>query len=132
MNKLSGFIKNIKSIEAISHLHIEVDDQIFSVLLLDDIDAYAIGEKVDLVFKETEVMIATNDSIVSARNAFISPITSITVGDILSEIHFDFNGKDITSIITKGALLEMKCKVGECFKWFVKSNEVSIVKTQME
>lgn len=128
MNKLSGVIKNIKTVEAINHIHIEVGDKIFSVLLLDDVDTYALGEKVILIFKETEVMIATNDSIVSARNAFISPITSITVGDILSEIHFDFNGTDITSIITKGALLEMKCKVGECFKWFVKSNEVSIQK----
>lgn len=129
MNKVNGIIKNIRNVDGISHIHIDVEDNIFSVLLLDDTDIYRHNENVNLIFKETEVMICTNASIISARNAFISEIISITVGDILAEVHFDFHGVDIASIITKGALLDMQCKVGDSFKWFVKSNEVNIKKT---
>ena len=128
MNQLRGTIKNIKSIEGISHIFIEVGDKILSSLILSSDEEYQKDEKVNLLFKETEVMIATKESIVSARNSFISPITFINMGEILAEVQFDFDGIPITSIITRGALYDLKCNVGDEFRWFIKSNEVTIGK----
>ena len=85
-------------------------------------------EKINILFKETEVMIATVFSKVSARNAFICKITDIKNGEILSSISFDFYGDKIVSIITKNALLDLNCKEDEEFMWFVKSNEITIQK----
>lgn len=128
MNQLSGTIKHTKSSEGITHIYIEVGDTILSSLILGDEEEYKKGEIVNLLFKETEVMIASKESIVSARNAFISPITYINMGEILAEVHFDFNGIKIVSVVTRGALYDLKCNVGDKFLWFVKSNEVSITK----
>lgn len=128
MNQLSGTVKHIKSVDGITHIYIEVGNIIFSSLILSDEQEYQKDENVHLLFKETEVMIATKESIVSARNSFVSPISFIDMGEILAQVEFDFEGTKITSIITRGALYELKCNVGDEFRWFVKSNEVSIVK----
>ncbi len=128
MNQLNGIIKNVKSVEGITHIHVEVKGKTFSSLILSGDEEYQKQESVTLLFKETEVMIATSDSMVSARNAFISPITFIDVGKILVRVEFDFGGVKISSIITKDALDQLKCKVEDEFQWFVKSNEILIQK----
>ena len=128
MNQLSGTIKHTKNVDGLTHIYIEVGDKILSSLILSGDEEYQKGETVDLLFKETEVMIASKESIVSARNSFISPITYINMGEILAEVHFDFDGIQIVSVVTKGALYDLRCNVGDEFRWFVKSNEVSIAK----
>jgi len=128
MNKLIGTIKDTKSNEGITLISVKVGDKTLNSLILGEKEEYQKNEKVNLLFKETEVMIATSESIVSARNAFISPITYINMGEILAEVHFDFDGIQIVSVVTRGALYDLKCNVGDEFRWFVKSNEVSIAK----
>ena len=128
MNILSGKINYIKNIESITHIYAKANGKNFSVLLLGSENDYKIDESVNIIFKETEVMIATIESIVSARNSFISTITDINTGEILAEIKFDFNGITITSIVTTSALYDLKCEVGKEFRWFIKSNEVVLQK----
>lgn len=126
MNILHGTIKHIKSVEGITHMYVEVGEKLLSVLLLSGEEEYKQEQHVHLLFKETEVMIATPNSIVSARNSFVSPIIYMNMGEILAEVHFDFDGTKIVSVVTKDALNTLQCKVGEQFRWFVKSNEVTI------
>lgn len=128
MNTLSGTIKEIKTVEGITHLRVEVEDKILSSLILSDEKEYKTEESVNLFFKETEVMIATKESIVSARNSFVSPITFINIGELLAQVEFNFYGTKIVSMVTKDALYDLKCQVGDEFRWFVKSNEISIQK----
>ena len=128
MNKLTGFIKEIKSYDDIVQISIDVKGKIFISLILASNETYKLGQKINILFKETEVMIASVSSKISARNAFICKITEIKNGEILSSISFDFYGDKIVSIITKNALLDLNCKENEEFMWFVKSNEISIQK----
>ena len=128
MNSLNGTIKHTKTVDGITHVYIEVGNKILSSLILSDDEEYQKEQEVNLLFKETEVMIATKESIVSARNSFVSPITLINIGEILAQVEFDFDGIRIVSIITKGALYDLKCNIGDEFRWFVKSNEISIQK----
>ena len=128
MNSLNGIIKHTKTVDGITHVYIEVGNKILSSLILSDDEEYQKEQEVNLLFKETEVMIATKESIVSARNSFVSPITLINIGEILAQVEFDFDGIRIVSIITKGALYDLKCNIGDEFRWFVKSNEISIQK----
>lgn len=128
MNSLNGTIKHTKTVDGITHVYIEVGNKILSSLILSDDEEYQKEQEVNLLFKETEVMIATKESIVSARNSFVSHITLINIGEILAQVEFDFDGIRIVSIITKGALYELKCNIGDEFRWFVKSNEISIQK----
>ena len=128
MNKLTGFIKDIKSYDDILEISIDVKGKIFTSLIISSNEIYKLGEKINILFKETEVMIATVFSKVSARNAFICKINDIKNGEILSSISFDYYGNKIVSIITKNALLDLNCKENEEFLWFVKSNEITIQK----
>jgi molybdopterin-binding protein len=128
VNSLNGTIKHTKTVDGITHVYIEVGNKILSSLILSDDEEYQKEQEVNLLFKETEVMIATKESIVSARNSFVSHITLINIGEILAQVEFDFDGIRIVSIITKGALYELKCNIGDEFRWFVKSNEISIQK----
>ena len=128
MNKLTGVIKDIKSYDDILQISIDVKGKIFTSLIISSNEIYKLGEKINILFKETEVMIATVFSKVSARNAFICKINDIKNGEILSSISFNFYGDKIVSIITKNALLDLNCKEDEEFMWFVKSNEITIQK----
>lgn len=128
MNQLKGTIKNIKSAGGITQVFIEVEDKLLSALILSSDEEYNKEESVNLLFKETEVMIATKESKVSARNCFVSPVISIEAGEILTQVEFDFFGTKISAIITKGALEEFGFKVGDELMWFIKSNEISIQK----
>ncbi len=130
MNLLKGSIVNIKQVDSLISLEIEVGTKIFTSLVIanEKEDQYKIGESVNVIFKETEVMIATHNSKVSARNAFISPIISIEKGELLCSVSFAFDSFTISSIITKSALFELFCEVGKEYLWFIKSNEVSIQK----
>ena len=128
MNKLSGFIKEIKTCDEILQVFIDINGKIFTSLILSSNEKYEINQKVNILFKETEVMIASKDSKISARNAFLSKILSIQNGEILSAVKFDFWGENIDCIVTKNAVLDLGCKINEEFIWFVKSNEISIQK----
>jgi len=127
MNRVSGVIKEIKKSGEIELVIVDTQDELFSALILSSIDNYKVGHKVSLLFKENEVMIATIESRVSARNSFVSKIIEIEEGEILANVTFDFYGSKISSIITKDALKDLTCNVGEEYRWFVKSNEISIL-----
>jgi molybdopterin-binding protein len=128
MNILQGTIVSIKQADDLMLVFIDVNGQLFNSLILENSQEkrLEVGMDVNLIFKETEVSIATKESVVSERNSFISKITEIENGKLLANITFDFFTNEIGAIITKGALHGLKCKVGDEFRWFVKSNEVTI------
>ena len=98
----------------------------FSAVLLDFAENLALGAECNVIFKESEVMIASVDSRVSARNCFESRIDKIECDEIFARIFLDFYGSEITALITKEASIELNLKVGEIVLWFVKANEVMV------
>jgi len=130
VNRLKGSIKTILKVDSLILLEIMCQNTMFTSLVLEsnDSDEYKIDENIHIIFKETEVMIATSNSKVSARNSFISPILEVETGVLLCNVTFGFGDNAINAIITKKAFVELGCKIGKNFKWFVKSNEVTIQK----
>lgn len=128
MNTLRGTIISIKHEDSLMLVCIDIKGQIFSSLILaNDNDKWIeVGSNVDVLFKETEVMIATKESLVSARNSFVATIKDIENGKLLSSVTFDFNGSEINAIVTIDAINDLKCNIGNDFRWFVKTNEVII------
>ena len=99
---------------------------IFSAIMLDFADNLTLGSECNVIFKESEVMIATLDSRVSARNCFKSRIDKIECDEIFARIFLDFGGTQITALITKEASLALNLCEGEMVLWFVKANEVMV------
>ena len=98
----------------------------FSAVLLDFAENLALGAECNVIFKESEVMIASVNSRVSARNCFESRIDKIECDEIFARIFLDFGGTQITALITKEASLELNLRDGENVLWFVKTNEVMV------
>lgn len=102
------------------------DHVTFTALVLDFANNLAIGNECNVVFKESEIMIASLDSHISARNRFISRIADIECDEIFARIFLDFMGQTITSLITKESITELNIKKGDEIMWFVKASEVMV------
>jgi len=128
MNRLKGIVSGVKKVDSFAFVEVKIDKHIFGALAVFDesLAWLEVGREVEVLFKETEVMLANIGSKVSARNAFVSPIKEIENGELLSRVVFDFCSQDISAVITKGSLESLGCKVNEEFLWFIKANEVSI------
>lgn len=129
MNKIQAKIINIKkeSNAALVKLQ-DKHDNIFSVLMLDfDNNDINIGLVCDIIFKESEVMVAHTQSVnLSARNKFEGKVQNIEEDSIFARISFDFYGTNINSLITKEARKDLNINIGDTFIWFVKSNELML------
>ncbi|MDQ1339862.1 MAG: hypothetical protein QG567_1018 [Campylobacterota bacterium] len=128
MNILNGKIISIEKVNEFLSLNILVGDKNFFAVVLysDTLSWMQTGRSANLIFKEMEVMIATVSSKISARNAFVSKIKEVEVGKLFANVIFDFDGKEISSVIKKKSCEELGCNEGGEFIWFVKSNEVTI------
>lgn len=132
MNKLSGIIKQIQVSEAIILVDVEVSGQLFSALLIESANQpewLSEGNKVDLVFKETEVSLAKNLSgTISLRNRMSCVVVSIEKGKLLSKVNLKFRDMELSSAITSRSVEALQLAVGDEVEALVKSNEVSLMR----
>jgi molybdopterin-binding protein len=129
MNTLNGKIVKIATSGEIGQVYIDVNGEILTSILL-DVNTFGVtlNDEVKLLFKANEVMIATKESQVSAKNAFVGKINKINKGLILSEVTMEFQNSFIKSIITTASLETLNIKENSSFLWFVKANEVTLQK----
>lgn len=125
MNRLSAIIKEIRKENNVAYVKLDSNGYIFSSLMLNFNNRLEINTPCNILFKESEVMIAHKTCTkLSARNHFISPITQISQDNIFARVTFGFNNTTINSLITKEAKEELRLELGGEFMWFVKSNEI--------
>lgn len=130
MNKLVGEITNITSSGNISLVEAKVDDVILSAMIIGNsgnTDFLKIGNKVQLLFKESEVSLAKNfEGEISLRNRLKGPILKIKKGKVFSEITFNFKGNKMISLITTRSVERLGLEIADEVTGFIKSNEVII------
>ena len=131
MNTLTGTISAIDSDGSLCLVDIEVAGQrTMSALVVEtpgQCPWLRQDNKVQVLFKETEVSIARNLSgEISLRNRLDAAITDIRSEGMLAEISLDFAGQQIVSIITSRSAKRMALQVGDGVEWLVKANEISL------
>lgn len=128
VNYLRAQAKGIKEAGEIALVSLEAHKESFSALMLDasNLEGLEVEAWVEMLFKETEVILATIDSKVSARNSFVGEIIEMIEGEILTQVTLDFHGEKIRSIITHGAAEELGLRVGAKARWFIKANEMTL------
>ena len=86
-----------------------------------------LGNRIQVIFKETEVIIAKGDtSAVSLQNQIKGQISRINKGDLLSKIEVNTNIGIVKSIITSNAVQQLELKEGEEVIAMIKSNEIML------
>jgi len=132
MNKLPGKISRIQKSSSILLVDVDVDGHGFSAMLIESAtqpEWLFQGNRVDLVFKETEVSLAKNLSgMISMRNRMKCTVQHIERGELLSKVSLNFQKYTVTSAITTRSVDSLELKIGDEVEALVKSNEISLMK----
>ena len=84
------------------------------------------GNTVNMLFKETEVIIAVGElGQLSLNNRFTAKITALDKGDIFTSVALNF-GTGIESVITTKSAVRLGLEVGQEVTALVKANEIAI------
>lgn len=130
MNRLRGEISGIESNGHVSLVDVAVNGDTFVAILLEAPDSapyLAVGNAVEVLFKETEVSLAKNLSgLISLRNRIPGVVQHIRKGEILSEVVLDCHGRTVTSIITSRSIVRLDIKEGDEVEALIKANEVAL------
>lgn len=131
MNQLKGIIKEIQSHEGLSLVKVEGPNNcMFTSLVMDDAESadwLKHGKRVNLYFKEIEVMVAKDPGVkVSTQNRILCKIQSVDKGIILCQLELMFGETIITSIITSNACTQLNLKENDLVTALIKTNEISV------
>jgi molybdate transport system regulatory protein len=136
MNKLQGRIVAIESNDHVSLVDVNVNGDTFTATLLetpDDAPYLQVGNRVDVLFKETEVSLAKNlTGMISLRNRVQTTVTQVRSGVILSEVLLDYRGQRISSIITTRSIKRLDIKAGDEIEAMIKANEITLLEQGSE
>lgn len=136
MNSISGTITAIESNIHFSLVDVIVGEIVFTAMLLETPQRaphLKVGNKVAVLFKETEVSLAKNLSgQISLRNRIKGTVQHMRCGDILCEIVLNCNGLLLTSIITARATRRLNLQDGDAVEALIKANEVSLMEVRDE
>lgn len=131
MNKLNATITGIETADYISMVNLDADGVTFCSIIIETPETASylkVGNKVEIVFKETEVSIAKKDySNISLSNKLPVKIIRIIKGKILSELIMDFYSNNISSIIPTHFVDREELKIGDKVYAMIKSNEIMIM-----
>ncbi len=131
MNKLPGKIKQIKNSEYLSEVTIALENNaIFNVFLVETPQTASylqLEQKINLLFKETEVIISKNlTPDISIQNQLKAEIIEIKPGKILSEIILKSHVGEIKSLLGSTLLQQMNFAESQEVLILVKANEIMI------
>jgi len=131
MNKLKGNITNVEMSGNLAIVSVEIEPEIvFKAIIIEHANEnnyLKIGNLISVLFKETEVIIATEGTQhISLQNKILSSIKHIEQGILLSKLTLQFDSGEITSIISTNAVKQLALSVNKKVTAMVKLNEVML------
>ena len=130
MNTLTGEILKIEEKGSLTLVKAVANSIAITAIVIDTPKSAGylkVGNKVDVIFKETEVIVATGAALkISLQNRFKGPVKSIDEGELLSKVIINSPAGDITSIITTNAVKQLELKPGKEVTALVKTNEIML------
>ena len=128
MNILTGKITNLEVNGSLSLVSCLVNDLLFKAIVIETPATASYLKKentIKLLFKETEVIMATGDtSNISLQNKITGTVINIEKGKLLSQIVINSAVGTITSVITSGAVEQLNIEIGKEVTAMIKTNEI--------
>lgn len=124
MNRLKGRITSIQSSQHLSLVNVEVCGDSLCLLLLEK-PTENVGSEVDLVFKESEVILS-KEAIRSTANICKGIINKIEEGKVLTYVTLLYNGIEIAALVPTMTFILMECKTGDGVYWIISPSEISL------
>ena len=126
MNKLTGEITTVETEQNLALVRVKASGYGFYALMPAPPQWLKPGAKVNILFKETEVIIAIPPINTSVRNQLPCEIAKIKTGAILCELTLNIENETITSIITRAACEALDLKEKMPVLALIKTNEISL------
>ncbi len=130
MNKLQGQISNIEVNGSITLVTTKVNNVSFTAIIIETPDTASylvIGNTINLLFKETEVVIATGSTKnVSLQNQITGTVKNLEKGTLLSKLTIHTVVGDIVSVITTKAVYQLDIEQDTAVTAMIKTNEISL------
>jgi molybdopterin-binding protein len=130
MNLLTGEIATIKTEGSLSLVKVMVQDCAITSIVIETPERASylrIGNKIKIVFKETEVVLAKAFSgAISLQNKLDCTVHSFEKGALLCKIILNFQDTQITSVITRNAFDQLDIQENDSVLAMIKTNEISL------
>lgn len=130
MNKLSGHIISVVSHGNLSRVLVKVSDinSLHAVVIENPqtADYLKEGAAVNLIFKETEVILSTDDRLMSVANRIPGEVTKVEYGKILSRIDVRWEGGTLSSIADSTAIKAMSLQKGTPLLVLIPFNQIML------
>ena len=130
MNNLKGNIVSITVQEKMSLVKVKSGQVLFTVIVIDTPESASYlkeGNTVNLIFKETEVIIGKGTAFaISLQNRIVGKLKFIRSGALLSKLVVDTELGEIASIITSNAVNDLGLLVGDEVTIMVKTSEIML------
>lgn len=128
MNSLKGTIEKITVSGSLTLIGINVENISMSAIVIDTPETAPYlkqGSKVNVIFKETEVIIGKgNTDGISMRNKLKGNISSIESKELLSKLTIETTVGPVSSIITTNAVKALNLSKGSKVTAMIKTNEI--------
>lgn len=130
MNTIPGIVAEVIRDDLFHAVTVECNGDRFSSCMLcpDAENPYStIGTFVNMVFKEADTIIALPGSgIISCRNRFLSRVTSVKYGTVLTRIASLYHGCQVVSLVTTASAREIDVQAGDDVVCMVKSTSMML------
>lgn len=130
MNNLKGNIESITTSGHLSLVKVNVRGTTLSAIVIDTPESASYlkeGNSLNVVFKETEVIVAKGTEYqISLQNKISGKINHIESGELLSKVVVSTNVGDITSIITTNAVRQLQLNISDEITVMIKTNEIML------
>ncbi|MDC6351992.1 TOBE domain-containing protein [Zeaxanthinibacter sp. PT1] len=130
MNKVKGVISGIEVSGSLSLVSVHCGNRVLKSIIIDTPDTlgYLVqGADVELLFKETEVVIAKPGPLdISLQNRIPATVFSISKGELLSSLILNSELGKLESIISTAAVTQLKLEPGKVVQAMVKLNEMML------
>lgn len=127
MNRLHGIIAAIETRDSIRRVTMEVRGISLVLVSLELPPAFREGVPATVVFKESEVILATgNTDGVSIANRIPAIVGKINPGSILAEVFLETDLGPICSLITAASAKRLELEPGMPVTALIKANELSL------
>ena len=126
---LPGIIKDLQTHGNLTLVKVAVEDQVFTSIVIETpstVNYLKIGAPIQVMFKETEVIISREPVEISLQNRIPATLLEIKSGELLSQLKLQFHQYVFRSIITTRAVAQLKLRTGQQVYAMVKTNEIML------
>ena len=127
MNTLPATLTAITTSEHMSILTVAAGNEPFHLLLAEQCHD-TIGTPLTLVFKETEVLLASTPTATTA-NIHHAVVVKIEQGSVLSQISLTYNETTITALVPTLTFNPLNIHEGDDVFWIVSPSEISLLRS---